>query len=286
MIGPFENNVIERAIKASVLAGVEILKVYASGDAQIWTKDDKSPLTEADIKSNDKIVAELTDLGIPILSEESKQDEYSVRKDWDKLWLIDPLDGTKEFIKRNGEFTVNIALVESTKSVAGVIFVPVLGDLYVGEQGVGAYKTTLGSNWIDRDVDELLATVKWVRLDAACSNSKTTLVVSKSHYSDETKKFVDDVESIFGECDAVSAGSSLKLCLVASAKAHIYPRFAPTMEWDTAAGHALLKAMGGNVLEYPSMKEMTYNREDLLNKWFIGVDGGSHANEVLSKTLN
>ncbi|MBN2165787.1 MAG: 3'(2'),5'-bisphosphate nucleotidase CysQ [Marinilabiliaceae bacterium] len=280
MINILQDELAYSAIIAAITAGKEVLKIYDKGDTEIWIKDDKSPLTEADLKSNKVIVEVLDHLQIPILSEESKQEDYKIRKNWSKLWLVDPLDGTKEFIKRNGEFTVNIALIENNKVAFGVIFVPVKGEIYVGKIGEGAYKAKLYVNWNNIDDIDLLG-LKWSLLSDKCSKSTISLVVSKSHFSDETRKYVNLTELKFGETEALSAGSSLKLCLVADGNAHAYPRFGPTMEWDTAAGQAIVVAMGGQVLQYPEMEELTYNRENLRNPWFICVDGGSYSEALI-----
>lgn len=280
MMNIINDELIKLTTEAAVEGGKEILKVYEERDTVVWEKDDKSPLTQADINSNKAIMSFLSQTDIPVLSEECRQENYTVRKNWTRLWVVDPLDGTKEFVKRNGEFTVNIALVENGQPLMGVIFVPVKKELFIGKKGVGAFKAVLNDDWRSQ-IEFKFEELEWQSMIQTCENDKITLVVSKSHFSEETGQFVSAVEDLFGEIEAVSAGSSLKLCLVADGKSHAYPRFAPTMEWDTAAGHAIITAMGGKVLAYPQMEEMNYNKENLLNSWFICVDGGQHTNKIL-----
>ena len=280
------NQLLTIAAETAIDAGREILIVYDKGKTQVWSKEDDSPLTDADLKSHETIIARLNKTGYPVLSEESKHEIYNIRKNWTKLWLVDPLDGTKEFIKRNGEFTVNIAYIEDGLPQLGVIFVPVLNELFIGDVNIGTFKTVLPKNWRKEKIS--VNNLNWTELNHPCLNEEITMVVSKSHFSDETKLFVDKVEQYFNKYKSVSAGSSLKLCMVASGNAHAYPRFGPTMEWDTAAGHALIKAMGGMLLTCPEMVELRYNRENLLNPWFICLDGGEHTSSLLqlSKSMD
>lgn len=256
----FEHLIIEAALRA----GGEILQVYAR-EFSVEEKEDKSPLTEADMKSHLAIKAYLDKTGIPTLSEEGKQMDYSVRKDWKQFWLVDPLDGTKEFIKRNGEFTVNIALIENGQPIFGVIYAPVLKKLFVGEVGRGA--------WIAEQVepDAIAEQVAGGAIPIPKSKDAEPYIVvaSRSHFSEETQQFVDQLKEEKGAVDFVSMGSSLKICLVAEGVADIYPRFGPTMEWDTGAGHAIAKAAGKTVIDHTTGKEMVYNKENLLNNWFI-----------------
>jgi len=248
-------NILE-VVKIAKKAGKAILEIY-SGDINgfgIEQKESKSfkegtsPLTIADKIANKIIVEELNKLtNYPILSEEGKEIPYEVRKDWKSFWMIDPLDGTKEFIKKNGEFTVNIALINEGNSVLGVVYVPVKDVCYYTD-GSTSFK----------DGEEIKTNKN--------SNSKLIVVASKSHFTDETK---DYVESLGKEYEIVSIGSSLKICLVAEGKADIYPRLGPTMEWDTAAAHAIVKYTGKNIFKYDSEDEMTYNKENLLNPWFV-----------------
>lgn len=252
------------AIKAALEAGTEILKVYET-NFNVETKDDNSPLTQADKNANAIINKYLKTTEIPIISEENRQLDFSERKDWTRCWIVDPLDGTKEFIKRNGEFTVNIALVEIGNPVLGVIFVPVSKELYFTSQdGKSSKKITLISEEIS--VEEIFEKAEMIKPSAITSTVK--IVGSRSHLNGDTKNFISEIEKE-NKVEIVSKGSSLKFCLVAEGLAHIYPRYAPTMEWDTAAGHAICKAVGVSVIDQTSGKPMRYNKPNLLNNYFV-----------------
>lgn len=242
------------AQEAALKGGEEILKVYHSDRFEVEFKGDQSPLTLADRNAHVAICDLLSESGIPILSEEGKEIPYKERKNWHRLWIVDPLDGTKEFIKRNGEFTVNIALIENGKPILGVIYVPVKDQLYTGAIGIGAQKKENG---------------KVIQMPIEQEKRKYRAVGSRSHMSVETEKFFDDLKTRHGEVEIVTMGSSLKICLVAEGTADVYPRFAPTMEWDTAAGHAIAGAAGKSLIDVKTNREMVYNREDLLNNWFV-----------------
>ena len=259
------------AIKAALNGGTEILKIYnePNMDFQVERKADNSPLTIADKRANDKIVDLLANTPYPILSEEGKSIDYSTRKTWDTLWIVDPLDGTKEFIKRNGEFTVNIALVQNNKPVLGVIYLPVTQDLYFGEEGLGSYKIANLSNDIDlSDISNLIEAATKLPIDNS-DNDVYRIVASRSHLSQETESCIEELKQQHTNIELVSKGSSIKICLVAEGSANIYPRFAPTMEWDTAAGDAIARAAGMKVCHTDRKTPLTYNKEDLLNPWFI-----------------
>lgn len=258
-----ELNLLAAALDASLAGGREILEVYAQSDLGVEHKEDNSPLTQADLRANKAIMQVLGGTGIPVLSEEGKQMDYAERSGWDLLWIVDPLDGTKEFIKRNGEFTVNIALVERGKPVLGVVHVPVKGQTYFGFSQ-GAYRFTgteppISAEGWSGSAEKLPITVQ----------RPFTVVGSRSHNSPETEAYIATLRDKHGQVELVSMGSSLKLCLVAEGTADEYPRFAPTMEWDTAAGHAVCLAAGAEVFRYPEMEPLRYNRMDLLNPWFL-----------------
>ncbi|MCL4117195.1 UNVERIFIED_CONTAM: hypothetical protein GTU68_045251 [Idotea baltica] len=223
---------------------------------EVEYKDDKSPLTKADKQANDIINSYLAKTEFPIISEENKQTEYSTRKNWITCWVVDPVDGTKEFIKRNGEFTVNIALITNGKPELGVIYVPATKTLYVGDVKTNsAYKAQLESH---------------KKLQPKSANSNPVQVVgSRSHMSQETLDFVETLKNSGKEVEVVSKGSSLKFCLVAEGNADVYPRFAPTMEWDTAAGQAICNAAGIEVISKETNEPLLYNKENLLNPWFL-----------------
>ena len=261
------------SIRSSIEAGAAILEVYES-DFAVEEKDDKSPLTLADKRSHEIIVKHLSRFDIPILSEEGRDIPYPQRKDWETLWVVDPLDGTKEFIKRNGEFTVNIALVNAAKPILGVIFIPVKNTLFFAAEDIGSYRVDLGPTEIadkgrtDEIVDGL--TAKATKLpDGAAARRPYTIVGSRSHSTPELEAFVAEKRKAHDDLEYISSGSSLKICLVAEGKADIYPRLAPTMEWDTAAGQAIAECAGAKVLQHDTDKPLRYNRENLLNPWFI-----------------
>ena len=251
------------AIKASIQAGGEILKVYAT-DFNVEHKGDESPLTLADKNANDVINSFLLKTNIPIISEENKQTDYETRKNWEQCWIVDPLDGTKEFIKRNGEFTVNIALVKNGTPLLGVIYVPVSKTLYfTNAVGSKSFKYIVGD--VTENPNMILEKAELLQ-PLTHKNPPVKVVGSRSHLNDDTKNFIDTITE---EVEIVSKGSSLKFCLLAEGEAHLYPRFAPTMEWDTAAGHAICKAVGVKVLKTKSGKPLKYNKKNLLNPYFL-----------------
>jgi 3'(2'), 5'-bisphosphate nucleotidase len=255
-----------KAVEAAVEAGNAILEIYHSGDFDVTVKGDDSPLTRADLASHEVIMRHLTGTGIPVLSEEGRDMPYAERLDWSELWIVDPIDGTKEFIKRNGEFTVNIALAREGVPVLGVIYVPVTGELYVGVEGEGARKALWPADET-REVQGVMETAETLPMDKG--DRSFTAVASRSHMSPETEEFIAELRKEHGEVALISKGSSLKLCMVAEGKADCYPRFAPTMEWDTAAGQAICMAAGFDVIDQNTGETMRYNREHLLNAWFL-----------------
>ncbi len=241
-------------------AGAAILEVYGRDDFGVEAKADASPLTLADRASNAVIEEGLAREypGIPVLSEEMREVPYAERAGWGRYWLVDPLDGTKEFIKRNGEFTVNIALVRDGAPVFGVVYQPVGDRLYYGGPEVGSYLSVRGGE-----------AVRICNTKHYTSEDEVVVVASRSHLTDEVMAFVDGLVEKGKSVDFLSAGSSLKLCLVAEGKATVYPRFGPTMEWDTAAAHAVVLGAGKKVLDRETGEALTYNKESLLNPWFI-----------------
>ena len=278
------------AVAAAIEAGRAILEVYRSSDFKIEKKADKSPLTLADRRSHEVIVKRLGKLAIPILSEEGKDIPYVERKSWETYWLIDPLDGTKEFIKQNGEFTVNIAMIRDRKPLGGVIYVPDKNVLYFALNNQGSFKADSRESikQLETDLIELLKNQvvgpgnekiaeAFDSLIAASANLPVldlptrpfTIIGSRSHASPELETIVQEKRQEHGEVEFISAGSSLKLCLVAEGRADIYPRTGPTMEWDTAAGQAIAENAGCKVLQYETNEPLTYNKENLLNPWFV-----------------
>lgn len=252
------------SIDAAIKAGREILEVY-NQDFSVEIKSDNSPLTIADKKAHHIIKDTLAETGYPLLSEEGKQMGYDERNAWQTFWLVDPLDGTKEFIKKNGEFTVNIALIADGTPVLGVVYVPVTGVLYFGSNSMGSHMAVISNG--ATDIAAIIDNAKALPLNG--QPSVYTVVASRSHNTPETEVFIEEKRKQHGEVSLVSSGSSIKLCLVAEGKAQVYPRLAPTMEWDTAAGHAVAKFSGCKVYNYESGNELVYNKENLLNPWFV-----------------
>ena len=243
-------------------AGEAIMAVYRSGDAGATRKADDSPLTLADLASHRTIVAGLKELtpDLPILSEEAADIPYAERKLWTHYWLVDPLDGTKEFIKRNGEFTVNIALVENGEPVIGVVYAPVLDVCYYAARGEGAF------------VQRSKSAARPIRVEPHQTGQTIKVVASRSHSDARTEALLERL----GDHESVSMGSSLKFCLVAEGEAHVYPRLGPTMEWDTAAAHAIVNEAGGTVCDSAG-QELRYNKADLHNPEFFVLSAEDEA---------
>lgn len=251
------------AIKAALKAGKETLKYYKV-ELDVLLKEDNSPLTQADLESNEVINNYLSKTEIPILSEENKITAYTERSNWKTFWLVDPLDGTKEFINNSPEYTVNIALIEDNKPIMGVVFTPAKSLLYYGLKGLGSFKVKMDGKF---NIESLMKKSK--RIQTGKVHKKLIVVASKSHLSDETKQFISKLEKVRGKCETSSYGSSLKLCMVAEGSADIYPRLGPTMEWDTAASHAVAEFAGCKIMSLPDKKTLKYNKQDLLNPWFV-----------------
>ncbi len=265
-------NFLELVIRVSVQAGQEIMKIYST-DFDVEIKDDQSPLTVADKNANSVITEALLKTRLPILSEEGKQIPYNERSAWDRFWMVDPLDGTKEFIKKNGEFTVNIALIEKNAPSIGVIFAPALGTLYFGSPSTGSWiiKDAAAKVTALNNEDKFLKRLCMLGKQLPVNDSKRsyTAVASRSHLNEDTSKFIEQLRNEHGEVNFISSGSSLKICLVADGSADVYPRLAPTMEWDTAAGQAIALHAGCKVEQYVSKSPVVYNKEDLLNPFFV-----------------
>jgi 3'(2'), 5'-bisphosphate nucleotidase len=250
---------IEEVKRLARAAGAAVLEVYGTEFA-VDAKEDDSPLTEADRRSNAVILEGLAHLdpAIPVISEETKALPYEERCGWEWFWLVDPLDGTKEFIKRNGEFTVNIALVRGGTPVLGVVYQPVGDRLYWAAEGAGAWLSIGGS-----EAERLVGGPHYSEKD------EVVVVASRSHLTDEVRAFVAALEEQGKRVEFHSAGSSLKLCLVAEGAADVYPRLGPTMEWDTAAAHAVALGAGRRVVEHATGEALRYNKESLLNPHFV-----------------
>lgn len=239
-------------------AGAAIMAIYEHEDFGVEIKSDNSPLTKADKAANDLIVAGLKALTFqaPIVSEEGKELSFATRSQFTRFWLVDPLDGTKEFIKRNGDFTVNIALVEAGKPILGVVYVPVTNELFYAAPNEGAFEV-LEEGGTPRKITAASFTLQ---------DPNLRIVASASHLNQATEDFMAN----FDRPEIVQRGSSLKIIELARGNAHLYPRLAPTMEWDTAAAHAILHEAGGKMVDDSTGKEMRYNKASLLNPHFIG----------------
>jgi 3'(2'), 5'-bisphosphate nucleotidase len=256
-----------------VRAGNEIIKVYQSNDFQVEMKSDKTPLTIADKNSNHVIVDGLKKIfpKIPILSEESKKTPFQTRKEWEYLWIIDPLDGTKEFIKKNGEFSINLALVKDGIPIFGILYLPVKDTLYYAAKGYGAYKKDNSGRFkrlFNSDEDKEYEQI---------ADSQKRIIISRSHYTEETQQFVKEIEKQFSKVQLISVGSAMKIAYLAEGKADIYPRLAPTMEWDIASGQIILEESGGKILDFYKKTPLIYNKEDLRNPWFVAYKNSNQS---------
>lgn len=257
------------AIKAALHAGQEINRIYTDSvaDLELEQKADDSPLTIADRNANDIIFSYLNETVYPVLSEEGRSIPFEERKNWDTFWMVDPLDGTKDFLRRNGEFTVNIALVSNSESILGVIYIPVKRFLYFATKGEGAFKINNCSFADAEDVETLLNRAE--RLPLAETHEGVVVASSRSYVNVHIAAFVDNLCEQGCDVSLLVCGSSIKLCMVAEGSADIYPRFAPCMEWDTAAGHTIVREAGCEIYQLNSNNPLAYNKEDLLNPWFV-----------------
>jgi 3'(2'), 5'-bisphosphate nucleotidase len=266
---------LKLAIKAAITAGDEILRIYNT-DFLVETKSDNTPVTLADKTSGRCITKILSESGMPVISEEETLLDYEQRRSWKQVWIVDPLDGTKEYVKRNGEFTVNIALVENGKPVIGVIYAPVLHDIWFAAAGGGSYKITQNDIIVELTKQELPENILGFARQLPLQRLPVgyTVVASRSHLSREVNARIGVLSRTFGEVDLITVGSSIKQCWVAEGKAHEYPRYGKTMEWDTAAGQCILEEAGGRLVNAESMQPLTYNKEHMLNGFFIAFSRG------------
>lgn len=265
-----DEQLLEIAIQASIEAGKKILEVYEK-PFHVKYKEDESPVTQADIQASGVIMQALEQTNIPVISEEENIPAFEVRRGFSRFWLVDPLDGTKEFVKKNGEFSVNIGLIENNFPVLGVVYMPVLKEIYFAAPALGAFKTG-HEVWATHDVRKL-------SLEDLISVSKKlpaqdphlyTIVASRSHLSKSTYAHIEKMKRSKGETAIVYSGSSVKMCWVAEGKAHEYPRFGRTMEWDTAAGQAIVECAGGKFLNMETQERLSYNlKPGLENPEFI-----------------
>jgi 3'(2'), 5'-bisphosphate nucleotidase len=260
-----DKGLLDQVVVIAKAAGEKILSVYnRAGDIDVMTKDDDSPLTEADLAANQCLVDGLSAISadIPVLTEESGLPDFSERQQWSRYWLVDPLDGTKEFINRNGEFTVNVALIEGGTPVLGVVYVPVLDTLYSGIAGVGAWQST-GDEAVEISVRTVASRTE--------QGLPVEVVGSRRHGAEAVDTLCAEIQKQLGPVENKSVGSSLKLCLVAAGQADLYPRLGLTSEWDTAAAQAVVEAAGGLVLD-DQLQPLRYNqKESILNPYFYVV---------------
>ncbi|RYM35558.1 3'(2'),5'-bisphosphate nucleotidase [Brumimicrobium glaciale] len=247
-------------IRAALDASKVIMEIYA-GEFERIEKADGSPVTIADLSSSKIIASYLSQTNIPITGEEIEKESFAVRSTWKKVWCVDPLDGTKEFIKKNGEFVINIALIEDGKPVYGLIASPVNKQIILGNKESGAFQTSY---------EDALNPEKWRKLDQLPAvNSPVHIIASRSHYSGDLLKLAQHIEKEYGEIESTAMGSALKFFELVNGTADVYPRFAPTMEWDIAAGQAIYEAIGGEVIQVETGKPLIYNKKDLKNPYFV-----------------
>jgi len=258
---------LDRAITATLYAGAKIREVYSSPDFDVQVKDDMTPVTIADRQAHFEILNKLESTGFPVLSEEGDLISYSERKQWNLFWLVDPLDGTKEFIKRNDEFTVNIALIKKGQPIAGVIYAPVSGELYTGIPESAAWK------YLNPPLDLTFNDMQLagIKLPETKETNEFVVAVSRSHLNHETEIYYEELSKKHGSIRLINKGSSLKIAMVAEGSANMYPKLGRTMEWDTAAGHAIVKASGKNIFLLDMKTELTYNKENLMNPHFVVI---------------
>lgn len=256
----------ELAFEAICLASDKVLEIYETNQFSISYKIDESPVTHADIASSDIICKILEKSGLPVICEEITEITYSKRKSLPYFWLVDPLDGTKEFISRNGEFTINIALIENNKPILGLIAIPTQNLLYFGGMDLNAYRFNLSNR---SNFDFETAIISADVLNVSKKPDRIRIVVSRSHLDDKTKEFIFKLQNAYPNIETISAGSALKFCRIAEGKAEIYLRFSPTMEWDTAAGQAIVEASGAFMVSLPDYDCFEYNKPVLRNGGFL-----------------
>lgn len=271
MTGNDTGMLMAAAIKAALKAGRIIMDVYSGKEFTVRQKADDTPVTVADLMAHRSITRSLAGTGLPVLSEEGSNIPFAERSKWQLFWLVDPLDGTKGFVTRTGDFTVNIALIDRQDPVAGVVYDPIDDTLYAGISGKGAWRVDealgLSGTAVEGGMDALIS--KGKRLPFTRHKTKG-IVGSRSYMDDLTKCFIEGFVKKYPGTRVIIRGSSLKLCMIAEGKADLYPRFSNISEWDTAAGHAIVVASGGGIVEAPCAdRPLTYNKEKCVNYWFI-----------------
>ncbi len=264
MVQTYLMEYLKLSITAALAAGKEIMSVY-EGDITFELKEDQSPLTIADMRSNEVIKDFLLKTELPIMSEEDAEIPYEIRKHWDRYWLVDPLDGTKEFIKKNGQFTVNIALIEFGIPVIGVVYAPAMGEIYwTGKDKISYYSSVQN---MDIEPTKLFESAN--KINGLKQSNPYKIVKSLSHSNSADEMKLTELLKEKNDVEIIEMGSSLKICLVAKGVAQMYPRFGPTMEWDTAAGHAIAINAGCKFLNMETQTDLTYNKINLVNPPFL-----------------
>ncbi len=258
---------IPLTVRVALEAGAEILRVYRT-QITVELKEDLTPLTEADRAAHRVIEAGLRGTGIPVLSEEGEPVAFSKRHQWERFWLVDPLDGTRQFIGRSGDFTVNIALIENGKPILGVIYAPLRDTLYFGSELTGSFRLDRAREANSAGWASLRTSSQRLPLQSG-PNQAYSIVAAQYMAGPETEAFIESKRKQYKQVETTSVGSSLKICLVAEGTADVYPRLAPTMEWDTAAGHAIARFAGCRIYDHRTQTELVYNKENLRNPWFI-----------------
>jgi len=263
-----DSYLISIAVRAAMSAGSEIMDVYCQQSFDVEYKSDKSPLTQADIRANAVITAILRETDLPFLSEEGVHLPYEERKSWKRFWLIDPLDGTSEFVAKSGDFCVNVALIENSEPVLGVIYSPVKDCVWFGALGYGAFKIEEATKSIDDFSFETMKNIA-IKLPYRNTGDEFVFVASRSNLNTATKKFIDKISIEYPKTRIAHIGSALKFTVLADGMADLYPRYATTSEWDTGAGHAILKALGGDVFQADTNLPLVYNKANLDNPGFV-----------------
>ncbi|MDR0386008.1 MAG: 3'(2'),5'-bisphosphate nucleotidase CysQ [Prevotellaceae bacterium] len=272
------NELFQSAFRAAIIAGKRILEIFHTEDFQVSMKSDNTPLSSADREAHEIIKRLLLNSRIPILSEEGRDMQFEERKSWDILWIVDPLDGTRQFIQKREEFTVNIALVVGGNPLFGVVYAPAIGDIYFGIKDMGSFKINIG----DRDLlsysfQQILAESK--KLDPSSkTNGKYTILASYHHVNKETLEYIDEMRKTYPDVEVKKIGSSLKMCMLADGIGDVYVRYTNTYEWDTAAAQTILEGAGWSINALDTNKPLTYNKESLLNPYFICKKTEPYAN--------
>lgn len=275
---PQKEYLLPKAYNAAIRAGAAILEIYTSGDCiEVDIKEDMTPITLADRRAHSIIREYLGQTRIPLLSEEGREMLYAERKDWDLFWMVDPLDGTVEFLKGNGEFTVNIALMADNRPAFGVIYVPYKGIIYFCDEELGAFRASVEADGsAEYTYESIIREVEILPVTSG-RNIPLKIAVSRSHRNEATDRHLEEVLKNHPGAEIVEQGSSYKLCLLAEGSVDYYPRTSDTYEWDTAAGEAILDMAGGRIYALEGSRRLQYNKESLINphfvcrsKWFHG----------------